>query len=83
MVEKCANPACSVTFHRLGEGRLFIKEVRGDPRDSRRSSRHTRYFWLCDSCRRIMTIVSETGKEIEVAPLPESASAARAERDFL
>ena len=75
MVEKCANPACCATFHRLGEGRLFIKEVEGGPRDGRVRSRQVRYCWLCDSCRRTMTVITEPGKEIKVAPLPAPASA--------
>ena len=78
MVEKCANPACRVSFHRLGEGRLFIKEVEGAPRNGRAHSRQLWYFWLCDSCCRTMTIIIETGKEIKVAPLAVSAPAARA-----
>jgi len=77
MVEKCANPACSAAFHRLGQGRLFIKEVRADPHDGR-GSWHLRYFWLCDSCCRTMTIVGERGKEIKLARLPVSASGVRA-----
>jgi len=78
MVAKCANPACPATFHRLGEGRLFVKEVEVDPRDGRGCSRQLRYCWLCDSCRRTMTVVTERGREIKLAPLPSSASAARA-----
>jgi len=80
MVEKCANPACGATFHRLGEGRLFIKQVWGDPhyikqvwgdpRDGRGRLLQPRYLWLCDSCCRTMTVVSERGQKIKVAPLP-------------
>jgi len=78
MVEKCANPACCVSFHRLGEGRLFIKEVEGAPRNGRAHSRQLCYSWLCDSCCRTMTIIIETRKEIKVEPLPVSAPAVRA-----
>jgi len=73
MVDKCANPACCATFHRFGEGRLFIKEVEGAPRNGREHSRQLYCCWLCDSCCRTMTIIIETGKEIKVAPLPVSA----------
>lgn len=75
MVEKCANPSCSATFHRLGEGRLFVKEVEGASRDGRGRSRQLCYCWLCDSCRRTMTIVTERGREIKVAPLPAAQAA--------
>jgi hypothetical protein len=78
VVAKCANPVCSATFHRLGEGRLFINELRGDPGDTRGHSRQLRCFWLCDSCCLTMTIVTEAGQEIKLAPWPVPASAARA-----
>jgi hypothetical protein len=78
MVDKCANPACSATFHRLGEGRLLIQQVRGDHRAGRWHSRQTGYFWLCDSCCCTLTIFSGRGEKIEVAPLPEAGSAAQA-----
>ncbi len=78
MVDKCANPTCSATFHRLGEGRLFIKEIDAGAGDGRARSREIRYCWLCDSCRRTMTVITERGKEVKVAPLPPSAPAARA-----
>jgi len=79
MVEKCANPGCYASFHRLGEGRLFIKEVEGTPRNGREHSRRLCYGWLCESCCRTMTIIIETGKTIKVAPLPVSAPATRCE----
>jgi hypothetical protein len=51
VVQKCANPSCSATFRRLGEGRLFAAEAAGDGR-----SRRLEYFWLCNSCSRTMTV---------------------------
>jgi hypothetical protein len=30
MLAKCANPACSATFHYLHEGKLFPVELRSD-----------------------------------------------------
>jgi hypothetical protein len=79
MVEKCANTACSATFRRLGDGRLFVKEIPVDPRsDGKGLSRQLHYFWLCNACCRTMTVTTETGTGIRVAPLPATAISARA-----
>ena len=78
MVEKCVNPACSATFHTLREGRVFVKEVAGDPCvDGRRHPRQLCYFWLCNSCCRTLTVIVEKGKGVRVAPLPTSPTPAR------
>ncbi|HEU5452904.1 MAG TPA: hypothetical protein VFU76_13005 [Terriglobales bacterium] len=52
MVAKCANPACSREFHYLGDGRLFIGEVR-----TGESPRRHQYAWLCGQCAGQMTVV--------------------------
>lgn len=70
MVEKCLNPMCSAKFRKLGDGRLFVKEVSDLPCDgSTEHSHKLAYFWLCKSCCRTMTVVAEKGKEVNVAPL--------------
>ena len=55
MLHKCANPACSVPFRSLREGKLFLAETL--PTDlnavfdgSRRKLRRREHFWLCDDC---------------------------------
>jgi len=79
MLDKCANPACSATFLRLRDGRVFVREVEGDYQSSEWAPLPKRqYFWLCNSCCRTMTVIVEKGKKIQVVPLPESATAARA-----
>ncbi|HYB76864.1 MAG TPA: hypothetical protein VEE85_01575 [Candidatus Bathyarchaeia archaeon] len=79
MVEKCANPACAATFRRLGDGRLFVKEVPADPpSDGKGLSRQLHYFWLCSSCCRTMTLSTEKGTGVRVVPLPATAISARA-----
>lgn len=79
MVEKCANPRCSARFRTLREGRVFVKEIEGNTwGESGRRSRQLRYFWLCSSCCRTMTVVAENGRNITVAPLSGSATVARA-----
>jgi hypothetical protein len=79
MLDKCANPACSARFLRLGDGKVFVTEVdaiyHSDGSGHRRQRQH---FWLCNSCCRTMSVTVEKGKKPQVVPLPESATAARA-----
>lgn len=70
MVHKCANPACSATFRRLRDGRIFVVELEGDPRSESKDNAHQlHYFWLCNSCRRTMTVIVEKRKGVQVVPL--------------
>ena len=79
MLEKCANAGCSAKLQRLHEGRVFIREIEVDPTsDAKKHSRQLHYYWLCNSCCRTMTIISDRGKGIRVVPLPKSATNARA-----
>jgi hypothetical protein len=79
MVEKCANPACTATFRRLRDGRVFVTEVEADYRSGASGlMRQRQCFWLCNSCCRIMTVIAEKGKRAQVVPLPATATAARA-----
>jgi hypothetical protein len=78
MIEKCANPACTATFRRLREGRVFIKEIEADPTsDATRQPRQTHYYWLCDSCSHTTTVIVEKRKGIRVVPLPTSVTPAQ------
>jgi len=77
MVEKCANSACSASFRRLREGRVFVIEGEADSRIGNGRARLVRYFWLCNSCCRTMTVIGKKKQGIEVVPLP-SATANRA-----
>ena len=66
MVQKCANPECSASFRSLRDGRVFVKPAgAGYPIEGRRRPRQHRYFWLCNSCCRTMTVLAENG-EIKV-----------------
>jgi len=63
MLAKCANPACSATFHYFHEGRIFVFEskpvsMRGPPADPDYVGRlqTPQYFWLCSSCCSAMTL---------------------------
>ncbi len=65
MISKCANPACSRTFHSLRRGLLFQFDVR-HPREPCRDIPHairskkpchaTVYFWLCERCAQTYTL---------------------------
>lgn len=71
MLDKCANPTCSARFRKLREGRVFVIEVGADS-ETNRAGRvcQQRYFWLCDSCCRTMTVIAEKdGARIQVVPL--------------
>jgi hypothetical protein len=67
MLAKCANPACSSTFHYFHEGKLFTIESRidsrriGPPSDGEYTGRphHLQYFWLCSACCCAMTVQSD------------------------
>jgi hypothetical protein len=78
MLDKCANPACSATFRRLRDGRVFVTEVQADYQSSASGrARQRQYSWLCNSCYRTMTVIAEKGKRVQVVPLPATAIAAQ------
>jgi hypothetical protein len=44
-VAKCANPQCSAKFHRLGEGKLFVR-----PLQKAKNRSVQKAAWLCNAC---------------------------------
>jgi len=78
MLDKCANPACSTTFRRLRDGRVFVTEVEADYQSGANGRARQRQYWLCNSCCLTMTVISERGKRAQVVPLPATAIRARA-----
>ena len=75
MISKCANPAYSVPFHYMRNGKLFRMEfdpghdqhrpvLANDPKLVRRIE----HFWLCGECSATLTLVMNNGK-VETAPL--------------
>jgi hypothetical protein len=71
MVDKCANPACSAQFRRLGNGRLFAFEKRAvagydrAPSAAENGAGSTSLlFWLCDTCRLTNALVVDAGGNI-------------------
>ena len=69
MLGKCANPPCSASFLRLGEGRLFRLEP--DP-PLRLSNPKTEYYWLCPTCSAVMTLRIDASGTVVTAPCPVS-----------
>jgi len=78
MISKCANPACSVPFHYLRDGKLFRMEYDPQPpattdlTEPGRPVRKVEHFWLCGSCSTSMTLVMNKGKVETVALDPTS-----------
>jgi phage terminase large subunit GpA-like protein len=69
MLGKCANPPCSASFRRLGDGSLFRLEP--DLR-LRLSTPKTEYFWLCPTCSEVMTLRIDASGTLVTAPWPVS-----------
>ena len=75
MLQKCANPACSVPFRSLREGKLFLAENNffssGSTTNSRTRPRRE-YFWLCQECSTYLTLRFDTSRGVMMTvPLRE------------
>ena len=76
MVEKCLNPMCTAKFRTLRDGRVFVREIEDSPSEGGRKLPHKlAYFWLCGSCCRTMTVVTEKGTGVHTMSLSAHASA--------
>ena len=69
MLGKCANPTCSASFRRLGDGRLFRLESHPT---LRLCNPKTEYFWLCPTCSAVMTLRIDASGTVVTAPCPVS-----------
>jgi len=81
MLHKCANPACTVPFRSLREGKLFLAETfPSNPgvafEGSRRKLRQREHFWLCDACCAHFTLRFDNNLGMLTVPL-SSRSAPR------
>ena len=77
MLAKCANATCSTPFRRMSEGKLFMVESNGRQEDENDSTRkkaphRIEYFWLCDSCAAMLTLIFDSRNGISTVPLPQS-----------
>ncbi len=81
MLHKCANPACTVPFRSLREGKLFLAETfPSDPgvafEGNRQKLRRREHFWLCDACCAHFTLRFDNNLGMLTVPL-SSRSAPR------
>jgi len=79
MLHKCANPACTVPFRSLREGKLFLAETfpsnLSEAFDgNRRRLRRREHFWLCDVCASNFTLRFDPALGMLTVPLGERAS---------
>ena len=80
VVYKCFNPACSVPFLYMHEGRLFRLEKRAGStlirtQEAEPPSR-VEFFWLCDCCSRTMSVSVSGGRGVLVQKLAFAHEAA-------
>jgi hypothetical protein len=76
MLQKCANPGCSVPFRSLREGKLFVSENLAADLDgafdgNRRKTRKREHFWLCGACSVHFTLHFDSTLGILTVPLAE------------
>jgi len=76
MLQKCANPSCTVPFRSLREGKLFLAEtLPQDPSQpfagERRKVRRREHFWLCDACSSHFTLRFDMERGMLTVPLTD------------
>jgi hypothetical protein len=74
MLRKCANPACTVPFRSLREGKLFLAETPPNGPDApadgpRKKSSRREHFWLCQACSAHFTLRFDTDHGMMTVPL--------------
>jgi len=74
MLRKCANPACTVPFRSLREGKLFLAET--PPPDlelavdgHRQKPPRREHFWLCEACSAHFTLRFDIDQGMMTVPL--------------
>lgn len=77
MLQKCANPACSVPFRSLREGKLFLAENRDSHAETYGASSvrklRREHFWLCDACSSHFTLRFDNDRGMMTVPLAEQS----------
>jgi hypothetical protein len=74
MLQKCANPGCTVPFRSLHEGKLFLAETLaldsdGNLDGSRRKIRKREHFWLCAACSAHFTLHFDASHGMLTVPI--------------
>ena len=77
MLRKCANPACTVPFRSLREGKLFLAEAFSDDAETaansgRRKQPRREHFWLCQACSCHFTLRFDSELGMMTVPLRRS-----------
>lgn len=79
MLQKCANPACSVPFRSLREGKLFLAENRDSRAETYGASSvrkpRREHFWLCEACSSHLTLRFDNDRGMMTVPLAEQSQA--------
>lgn len=79
MLQKCANPGCTVPFRSLHEGKLFLAETFAPDSDAgfegnRRKIRRREHFWLCASCSLHFTLHFDPSRGMLTVPISNGIS---------
>lgn len=74
MLRKCANPACSVPFRSLREGKLFLAEAPAQEPEAaadghRKKPPRREHFWLCQACSCHFTLRFDPERGMLTVPL--------------
>jgi len=74
MLQKCANPSCTVPFRSLREGKLFLAEIHPGETESplngsRRRVWRQEHYWLCHACSSHFTLRFDTDRGMTTVPL--------------
>lgn len=74
MLQKCANPSCTVPFRSLREGKLFLAEIHPNQDDphlnsNRRRAWRREHYWLCQACSSHFTLRFDTDHGMVTVPL--------------
>jgi hypothetical protein len=67
MLQKCANPACTMPFRSLREGKLFLAESHLLEASDRKLRRE--HFWLCADCSAQFTLRFDEKRGMVTVPL--------------
>ena len=79
MLRKCANPACTVPFRSLREGKLFLAETYPPSYETaangnRRKLPRREHFWLCQACSSQFTLRFDTEQGMMTVPLSQGSA---------
>ena len=69
---RCAVPFCSVPWHKMGEGKLFLFHVE-DPKPGHAK---TEKVWLCENCFEYWDVSLDRDGEIVLSPRQKMAISA-------